>query len=245
MIKLVSFFMLLTVFGIACNKDLRRTVKKEDAPQLNIAVQNINENDNGDNDDDSLSNPVGNGSDDSDVNSGNENEQISSPEVNEHAVFTFYGISGQYFGCSSTFKKGKEVLQFIFGTGNTTNLSFTKQEFEQLIHPGERHYGSLGAFTTYPQRFSDKVEIAYTDKQGRRWCSTRITEKKTNDGIETSVNIDQSDAEFIIEDAHKFEIAAETEGYRLKGKFECMLYEVNGKAKKKIKGDFSGVVAPQ
>src|SRR5437870_4211567 len=113
MMKLESFFMLLTVLGIACNKDISRTVKKEDSPQLNIAVQNINEDDIG-NDDDSVSNPGGNGSATGDtlVNSGNENEQISNPEVNEHAVYTFFGISGQYFGCSSTFKKGKEILQF-------------------------------------------------------------------------------------------------------------------------------------
>jgi hypothetical protein len=124
-------------------------------------------------------------------------------------------------------------------------LIFCRKEFEELIQPGERHFGSLGAFTTYPERFPDKVEISYTDKRGKRWSSTRITEKRTNDGIETSVKLDQPHGEFILEDAHKIEIAAETEGYRLKGKFECTLYEVNGKAKKKIKGNFLGIVAPK
>ena len=55
----------------------------------------------------------------------------------------------------------------------------------------------------------------------------------------------QQDGKFYLEEAHKIEIAAETEGYRLKGRFECTLYEVNGHAKRKMKGDFTGIVAPQ
>lgn len=41
------------------------------------------------------------------------------------------------------------------------------------------------------------------------------------------MKVDQQNSEFVIDDVHKFEIAAEKEGYRLKGKFECTLYEVN------------------
>ena len=238
--------MLLTACVAACNKELSRSEKKEDAPRINVAVGTIDgsddpppaddstaSDDNGDNNVDD-----GGGSDDG------SSQDISGTEENEHSIYTFMGVSGLYFGCSSTFKTDKETLEFIFGTSKTTNLTFTREEFEQLIHVGERKFGSLGAFTSYPQRLSDKVEIAYTDKHGRRWCSTRIKEKKTGQGVETTVEIEQN-GEFYLEDAHKFEIAAETEGYRLKGRFQCTLYEVNGNARRQIKGEFTGIVAPQ
>ena len=253
--------MLLTIFGIACNKDLSRSVKEEEKPQVNILVGLVDSLDNGDDDDDDGDDDDDDGDDDDGDGddgdggnntggnegngSGNEEEQITETEKNEHSVYTFLGVSGLYFGCSTIFITDKDKLELIFGTSMTTNLNFTRQEFEELIHPGERRYGSLGAYTSFPERFADKVEISYTDKQGRRWCSTQITEKKNNDGVETTVKVDQEKGEFIIEDAHKVEIDAETEGYRLKGKFECTLYEVNGKAKRKIKGDFTGIVAPK
>jgi hypothetical protein len=245
--KKIVFFMLLTMFVVACNKELSRSVKKEDAPRVNVAVGTIDSTDDpapGSNDStatgDNGNNP---GSDNGDGTDGG-NEDISGSEVNEHAVYTFMGVSGLYFGCSSSFKTDKETLEFIFGTSKTTNLAFTQEEFEQLIHIGDRQFGSLGAFSSFPERFSGKVEIAYTDNHGRRWCTTRIKEKKTRDGVETRVEIDQ-DGEFYLDEAHKIEIAAETEGYRLKGHFSCTLYEVNGSAKRKLKGDFTGIVAPR
>ena len=246
--KIVIFLLLLTICGIACHKELSRAVNEEEKPQVHLSVGIVDsidvddddDDDDGDDDDDD-DDPGGNEGN----GSGNEEEQISEPEKNEHSVYTFMGVSGLYFGCSSSFKTGEETLEITLGTSMTTNLKFTQQEFEELIHPGERQYGSLGAYTSFPERFSDKVEVSFTDKHGRRWCSTRITEKKKDDGVETSVKVDQSNGKFIIEDAHKVEIAAETEGYRLKGNFECTLYEVNGKAKRKIKGDFTGIVAPQ
>ena len=239
--------MLLTLCGIACNKELTRSVKSEDAPRVNVAVGTIDNDDDPAPDDSDSTASGDDGNDDGNEGAGpndGSSEEISRSEENVHSVYTFMGVSGVYFGCSSTFKTDKESLEFIFGTSKTTNLTFTREEFEQLIHVGDRQFGSLGAFTSYPQRLADKVEIAYTDKHGRRWCSTRIREKKTGQGVEATVEIDQ-DGEFYLEEAHKFEIAAETEGYRLKGRFECTLYEVNGNAKRKMKGDFTGIVAPQ
>jgi hypothetical protein len=244
--KIAIFFMLLTLCGIACNKDLGRTVKQEDAPRINVAVEQVEGDEPVPNESDSTGNGAGDdGTNDGGVNNDDQGSvEISSAEQNEHAVYSFLGVSGLYFGCSSTFKTEKESLELIFGTNKTTNLNYTQEEFEQVIQTGERQFGSLGAFTTFPGMLAGRVEIAYTDKHGRRWCSTRITEKKTDDGIETTVEV-QQDGIFIMEEAHKFEIAAETEGYRLKGRFECTLYEVNGKAKRKMKGDFTGIVAPK
>ncbi len=225
--KIVVFSVLVTFCCVACNKELSRSVKKENAPNISVFVENESE--------DSL--PGNDGSNES-------FDEISPPEQNEHSVYTFLGVTGLYFGCTSSFKTGKEKLEFIFGTSKTTALSFTRKEFEQLIQVGERQFGSLGAFTSFPERLPGKVEIAYTDNHGRRWCSTRISESKTNEGVEATVKIEQ-DGWFFLEEAHKIEIAAETEGYRLKGKFECTLYEVNRNAKRKMKGQFMGIVAPQ
>src|SRR5687767_807886 len=198
--KITAFFMLLTLWGVACNKDIGRTVNDPNAPLLSVSVENIEDSTSSGNDLPDEGNPGGNGD-------GNSEgvEEISGTDQNEHAVYSFLGVSGLYFGCSSSFKSDNETLQFIIGTSKTTNLKFTREEFEQLICTGERFYGSLGAFNTFPERFPNKVEIAYTDKNGRRWCSTRITEKTTNNGIETMVRIEQSRSEFIIDDVHKFE----------------------------------------
>ena len=244
--------MLLSIWFAACNKDISTTERDVNSPQLIVVVENVEDSATAGND---LPDDGNGGSDGEGVGDGNgagneggqpeDGSQEISTERNEHAVYSFLGVSGLYFGCSSSFMSDNETLEFIIGTNKTTNLKFTLEEFQELIQPGERQFGSLGAFNTFPERFSNKVEIAFTDKKGRTWCSTRITEKKTNHGIETSIKIDQEKSEFFIDDVHKFEIAAEKEGYRLKGRFECTLYEVNGNAKKKIKGDFTGIVAPE
>lgn len=243
--KIVFYVLAVSIVTVACSKELGKNVSLEDQPQISVSLtpdESIDstgaspDDDNGGGIVDSIPN---------DSAPDNTQGEINGSDENEHAVYSFMGVSGVYFGCISTFKTKSESLQFILGTNLTTNLAFTQQEFEELIQPGSRDFGSLGAFTSYPERKPGKVEIAYTDKHGRRWCSTRITEKKNGHTTETSVKIEQSQATFVIEDAHKFELSADTEGYRVKGQFSCTLYEVNGDAKKKIKGNFTAVVAPK
>jgi hypothetical protein len=230
MMKIGLLLVILSVIGSACSKELAQNVSQEEQPQIAVILTDST----GPNDGGANEAP---GNDDSD--------DISESPENVHDVYSFMGVSGTYFGCSSTFKSKKETLEFIFGTNLTPNLTYTQEEFEALIHPGERSFGSLGAFTTFPERTSNRVEIAFTDTKGRRWSSTRITELNHGQSVQTSVAIEQPRGFFVLDEAHKFEIAAETEGYRLKGRFECTLYEVNGKAKKNIKGNFTGVVAPK
>lgn len=231
--KIVMLISVAALLITGCSKQLGKNITPNEQPVLAVLVLP-------DSDDSTIYAIPGN---EGQVSDGT--DEISQADENHHSVYTFMGIAGTYFGCTSTFKTRKETLQFTFGTNLTRNVTFTQQEFEELISPGERVYGSLGAFTSFPQRNPGKVEIAYTDKNGRRWASTRITENKKGDDIETSVKVEQHKAKFVIEDAHKFELNADTEGYRLTGHFECTLYEVNGKAKKKIKGSFAGVVAPK
>jgi hypothetical protein len=225
--KIVIFFMLVAILDLACEKELSRTVKKEDQPEVNIDFANA---------EDSI------GSNDSTE----DLEGLSDIERNDHGIYTFGGVAGTYFGCTSSFKSShQENLEITFGTSLTKSTTFSQSEFELLIHPGERKYGSLGSFTTFPVIDSGLVEIAYTDRHGRRWCSTQISERNGDNGVEASVKVDQNKSSFEIEDIHKVEIASETEGYRLKGKFSCTLYEVNGKGKKRLKGYFTGIVAPK
>lgn len=223
--------MLLGFLVQGCEKELSRTVQEEDQPQVSIDVND----------------PEGNGTDSTATGDSTDNlEDLAEIEENNHAVYTFGGVAGTYFGCISNFRGKQEVnLEITLGTSLTKNLTFSQQEFEALIHTGDRQFGSLGAFSSFPVMDSGLVEISYTDKHNRRWCSTQITEKNSDRGPEVSVKVEQKKGQFRIESIHKVEIAAETEGYRMKGYFDCTLYEVNGKGKKKIKGQFTGIVAPK
>lgn len=215
--------MMLGLIGSACEKELSRAVKQDDKPQVTI----------------DLSDPEGN-SDGSAAEDGLEG--LSEIERNDHSVYTFGGVRGTYFGCISSFRGEKDVnLEITLGTSLTPNTMFSQKEFELLIRAGERQFGSLGSFGSFPVIDSGLVEIAFTDKHNRQWCSTQITGQNS----ETTVKVEQRRAVFMIEDVHKLEIGPESEGYRIRGYFDCMMYEVNGKAKKKIKGSFSGIVAPR
>ncbi|MBL7696627.1 MAG: hypothetical protein JNK79_00645 [Chitinophagaceae bacterium] len=218
--------MALTIVVQACEKELSRTVKEEDQPEVSIDV-----------------------SDPGDINNPGDTmvlEGISEIEKNEHSVYTFGGVRGTYFGCTSSFKgKDDQSFAITLGTNLTPHATFSQKEFELLIHTGERQYGSLGSFSSYPVIDSGLVEISFTDKNNRQWCTTQITERNSDHGTETRVKVEQKHSMFIVESIHKVEVGPETEGYRMKGYFDCTLYEVNGKARKRIKGNFTGIVAPK
>lgn len=227
--KIVFFFMLLSIMIQACEKELSRAVKDEDQPQVIVDPTP---------DDDVDSTNTADSTDNL--------EDLAAIEENNHSVYTFGGVRGTYFGCMSSFRGKKDVnLAITLGTNLTKGTYFSQAEFEDLIRTGKREFGSLGAFSSYPGLDSGRVEISYTDKDNRRWCSTQITERNSDHGPETVVKVEQKKAVFTLQSVHKVEIGAEREGYRLKGYFDCVLYEVNGKAKKKIKGNFSGLVAPK
>lgn len=164
-------------------------------------------------------------------------------KANTCSMYTFGGVAGNYFGVHSNYEISSKVgFEITFGTGLTKNSSISDKEFASLIAVGEKDYGSLGSFTTNPQLKSNRVEIAYKDKEERRWCSTQITEKQTRHGIETSVKIEQKNSKFFIDEIERTTSAENINGYKVKGRFECFLYEVNTKAKKKMKGNFTGIV---
>lgn len=228
--KIAIFFVALTLVTQACDKELSRAVKEEDQPQISI----------------NIADPDTDNTDSSTASDTTTLEGIDDVEKNEHSVYSFGGVRGTYFGCNSAFiGKEEQNFQITLGTNLTPNSIFTQAEFESLISIGERQFGSLGSFSSFPVMDSGLVEISYTDKHHRRWCSTEITEKNSDHGLETRVKVDQKRAQFVIESIHKVEIGPETEGYRIKGYFDCLLFEVNGKAKKRVKGNFSGIVAPK
>jgi hypothetical protein len=217
--KVIVLFMLFGFFGQSCKKELSHNVKKEDQAQVEIEL---------------------------DGDSSEVVEDVSVVDNNEHSLYSFGGVAGVYFGCTSSFRVSEKTsVDITFGTGLSTHLKWTEAEFENLISPGEKSFGSLGAFSSFPQILADRVEISYTDKKSKRWCSTRITERQTDHGLDTKVEVEQPHGRFTIEDTHKVEIGSEKEGYRIKGRFECYLYEVNGHNKRKIKGKFVGIVSSQ
>lgn len=173
-------------------------------------------------------------------------EQVSvtynGDQVNNCETYSFAGSAGYYYGVSSIFNiDAKEDLRITFGTLRTDSSSLSEPAFQRLIKRGERRFGSLGAFNSYPGLDSDKVEIAFTDKKSIKWCSTEIKEVLAEHGIEAKVNINQPGGEFFIEDVERVNING-ANGFRIKGNFKCFVYEVNGKGKKKMKGKFVGIV---
>ncbi len=166
----------------------------------------------------------------------------SADEANEYSMYMFGGMAGNYFGVGCEFKINERAsVTITLGTMLTPSTRLTDPNLLHLVAPGERQYGSLGAFSSYPARDSNRVEIAYTDKQSRRWCSTRMKEKHTHSGIETDVQVKQPQGKFTIEEVEKVMLPAGETGYRVSGYFDCFLYEVNGHAKKRMKGNFVGV----
>jgi len=165
-------------------------------------------------------------------------------EANEYSTYMFGGMAGNYFGVGCAFKISERAsLSITFGTLLSSSTQLTEASLLQLLAPGERLYGSLGAYSSYPARDSNRVEIAYTDKQSRRWCSTGMKEKYTHNGVEASVQISQPQGKFSISKVEKVALSDGGAGYRVSGYFDCFLYEVNGHAKKRTKGDFTGVFA--
>jgi hypothetical protein len=213
--KFFVLFMAFSVLCVSCSKELRRDTSKEDGPQLEIEMG---------------------GADNASV--------ISTVESNEHDVYSFGGVRGTYYGCKSIFRTGgPSAIEIRLGTGLTANTILSDSDFVQLIQPGPREYGSLGSFTSFPQLLPNKVEIAFTDKDSKRWCTTHITEKSNDGDVETSIQFDQPEGVFVVDKIHKIEIGPEKEGYKVWGHFDCYLHEVNGESKMKIKGKFQGIVA--
>jgi hypothetical protein len=171
-------------------------------------------------------------------------EVIDDAQKNNHSVYSFGGILGLYYGCSSVFKiDDNQSLEITIGTAITKNSEVQDADLLLAIRPGERTFGSLGAFSSYPEMYPGKAEISFTDKKSRRWCSTRITEKHINGDIEANTEAEQPDGKFFIDDVNRTVLDNGNPGYRIKGHFDCFLYEVNGKARKKIKGNFRAVVS--
>lgn len=169
-------------------------------------------------------------------------ENLSLAANKPFSTYSFGGVAGVYFGSVSNFKgEGDVSFDITFGTSIVDFLNVTLADIQRLITPGTRKFGSLGAFSSFPSLDSGMVEITYTDRQSRCWCSTRITEKKTNQGVETSTGIEQAGSSFVIEEIEKTKTSEGLDAFLIRGRFQCFIYELNGDAKKKIKGKFEAM----
>lgn len=204
--------MLSALFIVSCKKEQSRTIDQKDESQVSFDID------------------------------GEKVEIIySGEEINECSTYSFGGYAGTYFGIRSVFEmNNKANMQISFGTVLSQSTKLTETELLQLIAKGERTYGSLGSFTTHPEMKAGKVEIAYTDKESARWCSTQITEVPTDSGLEVSVNVKQHNSSFIINEVEKIKLSSGKDCFRVRGNFDCVVYEINSKAKKKMKGNFVG-----
>ncbi|MBO9571226.1 MAG: hypothetical protein J7497_03315 [Chitinophagaceae bacterium] len=212
--KIVFVVMLYALLIAACKKEHSQTIDNKDEPQVSFDLDG-------------------------------EEVEISydDGQANESSVYSFGGYAGNYFGISSLFKmNGKVNLEITFGTVLTQSTQLTEDVLVQLIAPGKRVYGSLGAFETHPDLKPGKVEIAYTDKKSVRWCSTQIKEETSGSGLEIKVIVDQPKSTFNIDKIEKTRLNNGKDSYRIKGNFDCFVYQINSKAKKKMKGKFIGLI---
>ncbi len=170
------------------------------------------------------------------------NKVYQANETNAHSMYMFGGMAGNYFGVTCEFSiSERAAVSITLGTLLAPSTQLSEVNLLHLLSPGDRKYGSLGAFSSYPARDSNRVEIAFTDKQSRRWCSTDMEEKRTRHGVETIVQIKQPHGRFTIDDVETVTLPSGETGYRVRGYFDCFLYEVNGPAKKRMKGNFIGM----
>jgi hypothetical protein len=171
-------------------------------------------------------------------------KEYSPNSHNDFSQYSFGGVAGTYFGYISSFKiNNKENIEIRFGTLLSQHNVLSNEETMELIAPGTRDYGSLGVYSSYPQIKPNRAEIAFTDKKSVRWSSTRIKEKQTEYGIEAEVEITQPHGEFVVDKIKDMLISDTAKGYMVSGHFKCMVFEVNGKRSKEMKGNFSGVVS--
>lgn len=157
-------------------------------------------------------------------------------------MYSFGGVLGYYYGVIAHFELGdKTPFDIAFGTLLSDTSSLTEEGFLRIIAKGPREFGSLGAFSSYPRLKPNRVEISYTDQKNVKWCSSRIVEKRTSYGIEADVVVPQQHSEFVVDEVEKVGSGPDRGSYRLKGHFDCFLYQMNGNAKKLLKGNFVGV----
>ncbi len=212
--KIVVAIMLGALFMVSCKKEYSRTIDQKDEPQVSFDI-------------------------------GGEKVEIiySGENPNECSTYSFGGYAGNYFGIRSTFELSNQVnLQISFGTILSENTILTEDKLLQLLAKGEKKYGSLGSFTTYPEMKSGKVEIAYTDKKSSRWCSTEITETQTESGLRVFVDVEQPNSSFVINEVEKINMYGK-DCFRVRGNFDCFVYQINSRDKKKMKGNFVSLLS--
>lgn len=70
---------------------------------------------------------------------GEQVNDLSTVDANDHSVYLFGGVAGFYFGCRSSFKvSDKTSIEITFGTGLSKNVEVSEEEFVSLIAPGKK-----------------------------------------------------------------------------------------------------------
>ena len=212
----IIIIVIMVCMGYACRKDTGQTVFNRDTTS-EIEVTSDNE---------------------------NITREYLPSEENECSQYNFSGVGGNYFGFTSSYKiSNKGTIDITYGTLRSVHTTLTDQDILAFIQPGERIYGSLGAFTSYPQLYPNCAEVSFTDKKKTRWCSTKITEHKDEEDILVDVRVDQpKQSRFIIEKVTEISLPNNKKGFRIIGYFNCVMYEVSGENHKKMKGKFSGII---
>lgn len=107
-----------------------------------------------------------------------------------------------------------------------SQISFT--EFKNLFSPAVKIYDSLMVFN---QVNNNRVQIEYHDENGKTWLTTH-TWLNSSGNIEREVN--QPGSSFVIDEIKEVDVNSQPGTVKIKGRFNCILYEKNGNGQKII-----------
>ena len=168
---------------------------------------------------------------------------LKSGKTNNISYYQFGGNAGNYFGLAADFTfSPSSTMQLLFGSIITSDYFLTEENVSRLLSPGRKSWGSLGAFNAHPGIQQGAVEIAYTDDDGQRWCSTIQKEYENNGRLQTKVTLPRVgylavDTAFVNESTHGL-----NPSFWVKGTVNTMLYEVNGDRQLPLAGTFCALV---
>ncbi len=124
-----------------------------------------------------------------------------------------------------------EEIYFRLGQLSSSQLPVSFEAFKSLFTPGVKTFDSL---LVWGQQSSNCVEVFYAEGTGKRWGSTHIKSNSTAGSMVTRT-VNQPGSSFVIESMKEITENNVPVGVKIKGRFNCILYEEDGIRQKMVK----------
>ncbi len=120
------------------------------------------------------------------------------------------------------------LIGFRLGQINLSQPQTSFSAFKSLFSKGIKIYDSL---QIYGQLNENRVEVFYQDENGKNWSTTHLR-FDTSGWVERTVN--QPGSNFMIDEIKEVKVNGQPGGVKIKGRFNCTVYEENGTRQKVI-----------